>query len=287
MANPARAYLATQVGTTSQGELLIMLYEAAIKFLKRAKIEIENKDYAKKGIYISKALAIIHELSESLNKEKGGNITPTLLSLYQFCSSQLIKANIRLDTKRVDDVIRILDGIRSAYAQIVPLEDGKAMSGISSQAQAAQIQAAQAQAMQIQAEQEQAEQAQSGQPSAGTPAAPAAMQTKYGRPMPKAGYGLGNKPFGQPRPQPTQAPVVPAAPAPAPPAPAAPTQAAPAPTVPTTPPPAAAQPAPQPAAASPAPPPPTAPAHPAPAPKMRNAFNAAKLRAANAYTNNS
>ena len=119
MANPARAYLATQVETTSQGELLVMLYEAAIKFLKRAKIEIENKDYAKKGIYISKAMAIIHELTESLNKEKGGNITPSLLSLYQFCTMQLVQANIRLDTKRIDDVIRILDGIRSAYAQIV------------------------------------------------------------------------------------------------------------------------------------------------------------------------
>ncbi len=135
MANPARAYLATQVETTSQGELLIMLYDAAIKFLKRAKIEIENKDYAKKGIYISKAMAIIHELVESLNREKGGNITPQLLSLYQFCTSQLIKANIRMDTKRLDDVIKILDGIRSAYAQIISQEEGKTPS-VEPQAQA-------------------------------------------------------------------------------------------------------------------------------------------------------
>ena len=95
MANPARAYLATQVETTTQGELLIMLYEAAIKFLKRAKIEIDNKDYAKKGIYISKAMAIIHELSECLNKEKGGDITPKLSQLYLFCTSQLLKAKDR------------------------------------------------------------------------------------------------------------------------------------------------------------------------------------------------
>ena len=81
MANPAMAYLTTQVETTTQGELLIMLYEAAIKFLKRAKIEIDNKDFAKKGIYISKAMAIIHELSECLNKEKGGEITPKLSQL--------------------------------------------------------------------------------------------------------------------------------------------------------------------------------------------------------------
>ncbi|MEF2229953.1 MAG: flagellar export chaperone FliS [Pseudodesulfovibrio sp.] len=262
MANPARAYLATQVGTNSQGELLIMLYEAAIKFLKRAKMEIEKKDYAKKGIYISKAMAIIHELSESLNKEKGGNITPTLLSLYQFCTSQLIKANIRMDTKRVDDVIKIIDGIRSAYAQIVPLEEGRSVpTNISSQAQAAQIQAAQAQAVQMQAEQEQEK---------STAAKP---QTKYGRPMPKAAYGMGGKPFAPASPQPTQAPVVPETPAPAPPAPAP--QAQP-----------AAPPAPPQQQAAPAPPQ-VLPEAAQPAPKPRSAFNAAKFRAANAYTNNS
>jgi len=125
MANPARAYLATQVETTTQGELLLMLYEAAIKFLKRAKIEIDNKDFAKKGIYISKAMAIIHELSECLNKEKGGDITPKLGQLYMFCTSQLIKANIRLDNKMIDEVINILDGLRSAYAQIVPIQEGR------------------------------------------------------------------------------------------------------------------------------------------------------------------
>lgn len=129
MANPARAYLATQVETTSQGELLLMLYEAAIKFLKRAKMEIDNKDYAKKGIYISKAMAIIHELAESLNKEKGGDITPKLSQLYMFCTSHLIKANIRLDNKMIDEVIKILDGLRSAYEQIVPVyEKGGAVT---------------------------------------------------------------------------------------------------------------------------------------------------------------
>ncbi len=125
MANPAMAYLTTQVETTTQGELLIMLYEAAIKFLKRAKIEIDNKDFAKKGIYISKAMAIIHELSECLNKDKGGEITPKLTQLYMFCTAQLVKANIRLDKKMLDDVINILDGLRSAYAQIVPIYEGK------------------------------------------------------------------------------------------------------------------------------------------------------------------
>ena len=271
MANPARAYLATQVETTSQGELLIMLYEAAIKFLKRAKIEIENKDYAKKGIYISKAMAIIHELSESLNKEKGGEITPSLLSLYQFCTSQLIKANIRMDTKRVDDVIKILDGIRSAYAQIVPQEDAKSTPAtISAQAQATQAAQIKAAAAQAQAEQNEAEKAAENPASAPAPK----PQTKYGRPMGQRGYGgLGAKPFAQPRPQaaPTAPDPAPTPVEPAPPAPPAPEQQA----------------APEPPQSAPPPPAAPEPAQPTPAPKLRTAFNAAKFRAANAYTNNS
>ncbi|WP_243545616.1 flagellar export chaperone FliS [Pseudodesulfovibrio tunisiensis] len=126
MANPAKAYLATQVETTTQGELLIMLYDAAIKFLKRAKMEMENRDFAKKGIYISKAMAIIHELAECLNREKGGEITPKLSQLYFFCTTHLTKANIRMDTKMIDDVIKIMQGLRSAYAQIVPQHEGTA-----------------------------------------------------------------------------------------------------------------------------------------------------------------
>jgi len=74
-------------------------------------------------------MAIIHELSESLNKEKGGDITPKLGSLYQFCTSHLIKANIRMNKKMIDEVIKILEGICSAYAEIVPVMDGKAAPG--------------------------------------------------------------------------------------------------------------------------------------------------------------
>jgi len=261
MANPARAYLATQVETTSQGELLVMLYEAAIKFLKRAKIEIENKDYAKKGIYISKAMAIIHELTESLNKEKGGNITPTLLSLYQFCTTQLIQANIRLDTKRIDDVIRILDGIRSAYAQIVNQEDGRsAAANLSAQGQLQAQASAQAAAV---------PQAQSPAPGAGRDEVPAA-------PKPSGRYGLSGLSGmalrkGGPA-APHAAPPVTAPPV-APPPPAQPRAAAPAPEQ-------APQAAPQP------PTPPQPPMQPV-QPKLRTAFNAAKFRAANAYNNNS
>lgn len=205
MSNPARAYLSTQVETTTQGELLLMLYEAAIKFLKRAKIEIEKKDYAQKGIYISKAMDVIGELADSLNKDKGGEITENLCSLYMFCNIHLAKANIRMDTQKIDEVIKIISGIHAAYAQVVPqVEKGAAAAGAkrttASAAQAtptAPVQPVQS------APAQQAE--QKGKPSAPKPenkhqAAPAEstpepkQEAKPGQPAPEKQQG---KPTGQ------------------------------------------------------------------------------------------
>lgn len=126
MANPAKAYLAVQVETTSQGQLLLMLYDACLRFMKQAKVEIEKRDYAKKGILINRAMAIIHELTECLNKERGGEISTNLNSLYNFCINELVQANIKMDTEKIDNVVRIIDGIRSAYAQIIPEAEGHA-----------------------------------------------------------------------------------------------------------------------------------------------------------------
>ena len=53
------AYMQTQITTTNQGELLLMLYEGAINFLAQAKAEIEKQNYAEKGMLISKAMDII------------------------------------------------------------------------------------------------------------------------------------------------------------------------------------------------------------------------------------
>ncbi|MDL2307580.1 flagellar export chaperone FliS [Desulfovibrio sp. OttesenSCG-928-C06] len=118
MYRAANAYLQTDVSTTSPGELVIMLYDGAIKFLTRAKVLIDAKDVAGKGIAISKALDIINELSSTLNKEKGGELAENLHKLYFLCSTKLAMANLKQDKAIIDSVIKILTGLRSAYAQI-------------------------------------------------------------------------------------------------------------------------------------------------------------------------
>ena len=108
MQRAATAYFQTQVTTTSQGGLLVMLYDAAIKFLNQSKESLAANDMAKKGMAISKALDLLDELAGALNMEKGGTLAQNLHSLYIFCTNYLVRANLKKDPKMIDEVIKIL-----------------------------------------------------------------------------------------------------------------------------------------------------------------------------------
>jgi len=111
----ARSYFQTQVATTTQGDLLIMLFDAALKFLSQAKEKIAEKNYAQKGILISKAMDILAELQGSLNAQKGGDLADRLQKLYFFCNARLLAANLKMDVTKIDEVVNILTGLRDAF----------------------------------------------------------------------------------------------------------------------------------------------------------------------------
>lgn len=117
MLKAAKAYFETQITTTTQGDLLIMLFDGAIKYLNQAKGRIEERDYAQKGILISRAMDVISELDESLNPEKGGDLAMNLHQLYFYCNTRLLRANLEMNTKLIDEVVRILDALRDAFAR--------------------------------------------------------------------------------------------------------------------------------------------------------------------------
>lgn len=126
MQRAAQAYFQTQVTTTSQGDIVVMLYDGAIKFLNQAKTYLADNDMAQKGMAISKALDVINELDGSLNMEKGGSLSDNLHNLYLFCSKHLVMANLRKDPERIEQVIKILSGLRSAYSEILDRPEAQA-----------------------------------------------------------------------------------------------------------------------------------------------------------------
>ena len=92
-------YRHNEVATSSQGKLIIMMYEGALKFTTLALEGIDTKDLVKKGIYINKTHDIINELSCALDMEKCGEVAQYLESLYQFILHQLTLANVKSDPK--------------------------------------------------------------------------------------------------------------------------------------------------------------------------------------------
>ena len=126
MLKAAKAYLSTQVSTATQGDVLLMLYDTAIKHLKLAKEKMAERDYVGKGNLITKAIEIISELHECLNKDKGGDVAKNLSQVYFFCNTKLLQANMNMDQGKLDEVVGILAGLRQAFAQIIPGHEGMA-----------------------------------------------------------------------------------------------------------------------------------------------------------------
>ncbi len=117
--NPHSTYQAVQITTTDRGRLLLMMYEGAIKFLKQSLSGLEEKDIAKFCRYLSKAQAIIAELMNTLDFEKGGTIAQDLDRLYDFMLFYLSEANLYRDGKRIEKTIQLIDTIYSAYREII------------------------------------------------------------------------------------------------------------------------------------------------------------------------
>lgn len=138
MNKAAHAYFQTKVSTTDQGQLLLMLYDGALKYLQQARDKMLARDFAAKGILISKVIDIVNELAASLNMDKGGSLAVNLNNLYLLCTARLLRANLKMDMESLDSVEKILSGLRGAYAQIIETPEArKAAADIASRMQPA------------------------------------------------------------------------------------------------------------------------------------------------------
>ena len=108
-------YKQNQVFTADRGTVLLMLYQGAIDFLKKAKERLSEGDVAGKGNHISKAHAIISEFISCLNHEVGGDLSRKLEDLYRFMLDQLMQAHIGNDSKPLDDVISLLETLQAGW----------------------------------------------------------------------------------------------------------------------------------------------------------------------------
>lgn len=115
------AYKKASVKTASPAELVVLLYEGAVKKLASAssKFTADGKIPVAKiesfSADILRAQEIITELQVSLDMEKGGQIAQNLMSLYLYFNDELRSANISRSKEKIDFVRNMMSELSATW----------------------------------------------------------------------------------------------------------------------------------------------------------------------------
>lgn len=113
--SPYEKYKQSSVQTSTPAQLLIMLYDGAIRFIRGAVEAINAEDIQKKNELIGKSQAIVSELRATLNHSY--EISAQLDKLYEYINYLLIEANIRKDTAKATEALDYLVDLRESWIQ--------------------------------------------------------------------------------------------------------------------------------------------------------------------------
>ncbi|MDQ3810272.1 MAG: flagellar export chaperone FliS [Chloroflexota bacterium] len=113
--NAYQVYRQMQAQTAAPGELVVMLYRGAVRFISSAIAGIQARDIESAHTNLVKAQAVLAELSATLDLERGGDIAAQLLSLYDYFNRRLIEANLRKDPEPAREVERLLRELLPAW----------------------------------------------------------------------------------------------------------------------------------------------------------------------------
>jgi flagellar protein FliS len=116
--NPYQQYRATKVETAGSVDLVVMLYQGAVKFIRLAIDALEQDDMKAAHTNLVRAQDIIVELLGSLNREAGGQIATQLAGVYDYCFRRLIHANVKKDAVPAQEVLGIFRDLGKAWQQI-------------------------------------------------------------------------------------------------------------------------------------------------------------------------
>lgn len=117
-ARGAQAYYQTQIQSRSPLELVVMLYDGALRHLGQAGRANAQGDAGGRREALSRALAILGELQASLNMHEGREIASSLDGLYAYITSRLLEVATRKDASAIDEAIRLLTTLRDAWAEV-------------------------------------------------------------------------------------------------------------------------------------------------------------------------
>ncbi|NLO83176.1 MAG: flagellar export chaperone FliS [Clostridiales bacterium] len=117
--NPYLQYQQQNVNTASPGELVVMLYDGCIRFIKQAIEHINNKDPQGAHNAIIRVQDIVLEFMSTLDMNY--EISKNLLALYDYMYGRLVEANMQKDVNILQEVLEFVTELRDTWAEAVKL----------------------------------------------------------------------------------------------------------------------------------------------------------------------
>lgn len=110
-------YRAVKIQTASPAQVMLMLYDGAIRFAHVAQRKLAENDMPGKGTYLGKVQAIVSELMSSLDHTVAPELCERLQSLYAYMMERLSHANLKRESEPIDEVIALLTTLREGWSE--------------------------------------------------------------------------------------------------------------------------------------------------------------------------
>ncbi len=127
-----QSYRQISLETAPPGELVLMLYDGAIRFLGQARSGFDLDDPLERNLAVHnntiRAQAILNELVVTLDLDLGGELAETLKDLYLYMGERLQESNVTKVPEGIDEVSERITILRDAWAQMLEGQGSESVS---------------------------------------------------------------------------------------------------------------------------------------------------------------
>jgi flagellar protein FliS len=117
-ARSAQEYQRAQVNAASPTQLIVMLYDGAIRFLSQSVEHMSAGNIEQRHMSILKAQRIITELHASLKVDVGGDVAKNLARLYSYSLERTVEANLYDRIDPLKEVLGIFHELRESWIKL-------------------------------------------------------------------------------------------------------------------------------------------------------------------------
>jgi flagellar protein FliS len=122
-------YQEVAIQTSSPVQLVVLLYEGAIRFLRESINGIQEKNIDRKRQSIDRAMAVIQHLQSTLDRDRGGDLAVELDRLYVYITSRIMEGSVKLAVAPLEEAIKLLTVLLSGWEEVARKEQEQVVPG--------------------------------------------------------------------------------------------------------------------------------------------------------------